>query len=87
MDIIKLARDEAHKRFEKSFSNNNQNQQSINPNIRAAIYLTVAKTGNQEAFGQLKSVISLNIQVFKRNYSSQMVLINLIKIFSILTLS
>ncbi len=56
MDIIKLARDEAHKRFEKSFSNNNQNQQSINPNIRAAIYLTVAKTGNQQIFDKIKSV-------------------------------
>jgi hypothetical protein len=50
-------RDEAHKRFEKLFSNNTQHHQSINPNIRAAIYLTVAQTGNQETFEQLKSVI------------------------------
>jgi len=49
-------RDEAHKRFEKLFTGNNQNHQSINPNIRSAIYLTVAKTGNQETFEQLKSV-------------------------------
>jgi hypothetical protein len=46
-------RDEAHKRFEKLFNNH----QSINPNIRAAIYLTVAKTGNQETFEQFRSVI------------------------------
>jgi len=53
-------RDEAHKRFEKLFNNNqNQNYQSINPNIRAAIYLAVAKTGNQETFEQFKSVIYL----------------------------
>jgi hypothetical protein len=48
-------RDEAHKRFEKLL--NNQNHQSINPNIRSGIYLTVAKTGNQQTFEQLKSVI------------------------------
>jgi aminopeptidase N len=42
-------RDEAHKRF--------YNHRLINPNIRAAIYLTLAKTGNQETFEQLKSVI------------------------------
>jgi len=52
-------RDEAHKRFEKLF--NNQTNQSMNPNIRAAIYLTVAKTGNQETFEKLKSVIKLRM--------------------------
>ncbi|CAF1004993.1 unnamed protein product [Adineta steineri] len=47
-------RDEAHKRFEQLFAGNNQNHQSINPNIRSAIYLTVAKTGNQDIFDKLK---------------------------------
>jgi hypothetical protein len=46
--------EEARRRFEKLF--NKQTQQTINPNIRAAIYLTVAQTGNQETFEQLKSV-------------------------------
>ncbi|CAF3572265.1 unnamed protein product [Rotaria sp. Silwood1] len=50
-------REEAHKRFEILLNKNNQHHhQSINPNIRAAIYLTVAKTGNQETFEQLKSL-------------------------------
>lgn len=49
-------RDEAHKRFKQLFTGNNQNHQSINPDIRSAIYLTVAQTGNQETFEQLKSV-------------------------------
>ena len=48
-------RDEAHKRFEKNFIQNSQ-YDLINPNIRAAIYLTVAKTGNQQTFDQIKSV-------------------------------
>ncbi len=47
--------DEAQKRFEKIFIDNNQ-QYLIDPNIRAAIYLTVAKKGNQQIFDQLKSV-------------------------------
>lgn len=46
--------EEAHKRFEKLIQN--PNNSSINPNVRAAIYLTVAKTGNQQTFEQLKSV-------------------------------
>jgi len=53
---------EAHKRFKKFFIKNNQ-QYLIDPNIRAAIYLTVVKTGNQETFDQLKSVI------FQENFS------------------
>ncbi|CAF4683115.1 unnamed protein product, partial [Rotaria magnacalcarata] len=40
-------REEAHKRFQSLLSSNNQDHQSINPNIRTAIYLTVAQTGNQ----------------------------------------
>ena len=47
-------RDEAHKRFEKYVQNPTQN--TINPNIRSAVYLTVAKTGNQEIFEKLKTV-------------------------------
>ncbi|CAF1131754.1 unnamed protein product [Adineta steineri] len=46
---------EAHKRFE-NFSMQNNDYHLINPNIRAAIYLTVAKTGNQQTFDQLKSL-------------------------------
>jgi hypothetical protein len=49
-------RDEAHKLFEKLLNDNDH--QSMNPNIRAAIYLTVAKTGNQQTFEQLQSVIT-----------------------------
>jgi len=68
--------DEAHKRFQKLLNDNNQYQNhSINSNIRAAIYLTVAKTGNQTTFEQLKLVIYFNK------------LINLINLFSILALS
>jgi aminopeptidase N len=48
-------RNEAHKRFEQ-ISNKNNHHHLINPNIRAAIYLTVAKTGNQQIFDQIKSV-------------------------------
>ncbi|CAF4523515.1 unnamed protein product [Rotaria sp. Silwood1] len=47
--------DEAHRRFEKIFIKNNQ-RNPIDPNIRAAVYLTVAKTGNQQIFDQLKSL-------------------------------
>ncbi|CAF3381776.1 unnamed protein product [Rotaria sp. Silwood1] len=47
--------DEAHRRFEKIFIENNQ-RNPIDPNIRAAVYLTVAKTGNQQIFDQLKSL-------------------------------
>jgi len=47
---------EAHKRFNNFFIKHNQ-QYLIDPNIRAAIYLTIAKTGNQQTFDQLKSVI------------------------------
>ena len=46
--------DEAHKRFEKLIEN--PNHSSINPNIRSTINLTVAKTGNQQTFEQLKTV-------------------------------
>ena len=46
---------EAHKRFEK-FSTQNNDHYLINPNTRAAIYLTVAKTGNRQIFNQLISV-------------------------------
>jgi tetratricopeptide (TPR) repeat protein len=49
--------DEAQKLFEKIL--NDDHQHAINPNTRAAIYLTVAKTGNQQTFEQLKSVIYL----------------------------
>lgn len=48
--------EEAHKRFEVLLSDDDQKSHSINPNIRTAIYLTVAKTGNQQTFEQLKSV-------------------------------
>jgi len=47
--------DEAYKRFEKFSIQNNQHY-LIDPNIRAAIYLTVAKTGNQQIFDRIKSV-------------------------------
>lgn len=49
---------EAQKRFEKLFANKDSkpDPETINPNIRAAVYLTVAKTGNQETFERLKSV-------------------------------
>ena len=47
--------DEARKRFEK-IMNDATDHQPVNPNIRAAIYLIVAKTGNQRTFEQLKSV-------------------------------
>jgi hypothetical protein len=46
---------EAQKRFENFFMNDNQHY-IIDANIRAAIYITVAKTGNQQTFDQLKSV-------------------------------
>ncbi|CAF2767718.1 unnamed protein product [Rotaria sp. Silwood2] len=46
---------EAHRRFEKSFIENGE-KNSFNPNIRAAVYLTVAKTGNQQTFDKLKSL-------------------------------
>ncbi|CAF1231329.1 unnamed protein product [Rotaria magnacalcarata] len=49
-------REEAHKRFQSLLSSNNQDHQSINPNIRTAIYLTVAQTGNQETFEQFKAL-------------------------------
>ncbi|CAF0767562.1 unnamed protein product [Rotaria sordida] len=47
--------DEAHRRFKKLFISNNQ-ENLIDPNIRPAVYLTVAKTGNQQIFDQLKSL-------------------------------
>ena len=50
--------DQARKRFEQYF---NQHQM-INPNIRSAIYLTVAKNGDQKTFEQLKSVRFRRIQ-------------------------
>jgi len=46
--------DEAKRRFERILLN--PNDHGINPNIRAAIYLTVAKRGNEKTFEQLKSV-------------------------------
>ncbi|CAF0921394.1 unnamed protein product [Adineta ricciae] len=46
---------EAQKRFEK-FSTQNNDHYLINPNTRAAIYLTVAKTGNRQIFNQLISL-------------------------------
>jgi hypothetical protein len=61
-------RDEAHKRFKILLNDSNQNHHSINANIRDAIYLTVAKTGNQETFEQLKSVRA-NFCVFLQKYS------------------
>jgi aminopeptidase N len=48
--------EEARKRFGNLFAGAQHNHQSINPNIRSAIYLTVAKTGNMETFEKLKSV-------------------------------
>jgi hypothetical protein len=57
---------EAHKRFKKFFILNNQHY-LINPNIRAAIYLTVAKTGNQQTFEQLKSVIIIFLLPIRLN--------------------
>jgi hypothetical protein len=51
--------DRAHKCFEKLFDNiHNENYQSINPNIRAGIYLIVVTTRNEETFEQLKWVIN-----------------------------
>lgn len=46
-------REEARKRFENLFTNN---RQAINPNIRSAVYLTVAQKGNIDTFEKLKSV-------------------------------
>jgi hypothetical protein len=48
-------RDEARRRFVRLFESET-NYRSINANIRAAIYLTVAKTGDQQTFEQLKTV-------------------------------
>ncbi|CAF5210862.1 unnamed protein product, partial [Rotaria magnacalcarata] len=47
-------RDEAAARFEKIFIGNNEDN-FMDPNIRGAVYLTVAKRGNQRTFDQLKS--------------------------------
>jgi hypothetical protein len=57
-------REEAHQRFERFFIQNNQ-YNLINPNIRAAIYLTVAKTGNQQTFEQIKSVNTSDLLVIR----------------------
>ncbi|CAF1256201.1 unnamed protein product [Adineta ricciae] len=46
-------REEARKRFENLFTTN---RQAINPNIRSAVYLTVAQTGNTDTFEKLKSL-------------------------------
>lgn len=46
--------DEAKRRFEKILLNSNDH--GINPNIRAAIYLTMAKRGNDTTYEQLRSV-------------------------------
>ncbi|CAF3083526.1 unnamed protein product [Rotaria socialis] len=48
-------RDEAAARFEKIFIHSNEDN-FMDPNIRGAVYLTVAKTGNQRTFDQLKSL-------------------------------
>ncbi|CAF1087773.1 unnamed protein product [Rotaria magnacalcarata] len=48
-------RDEAAARFEKIFIGNNEDN-FMDPNIRGAVYLTVAKRGNQRTFDQLKSL-------------------------------
>lgn len=47
--------EEARKRFEKLFVQNSD-ENLMDPNIRAAVYLSVAKLGNQQIFDQLKSV-------------------------------
>jgi aminopeptidase N len=49
--------DEAYRRFHHFVIQREQKNYSMNPNIRAAIYLTVAKTGDQQTFEQLKKVI------------------------------
>lgn len=46
---------EAHRRFE-IFVHAKNHSSFFDPNIRAAIYLTVAKTGDQRIFNQIKSV-------------------------------
>jgi len=46
--------DEAKRRFNKILLN--QNDHEINPNVRTAIYLTVAKRGDEKTFEQLKSL-------------------------------
>jgi hypothetical protein len=51
---------EAHKRFEKLLIDDDY-YQSIDANIRAAIYLIVAQTGNKETFEGLQSVIQENL--------------------------
>lgn len=50
--------DEAQRRFRiLSLDQQQQQQQApVNPNLRAAVYLTVAKTGDEQTFEQLKSV-------------------------------
>ena len=51
-------RDEAHRRFRVLSLDQQQQQQQppVNPNLRTAVYLTVAKTGDEQTFEQLKSV-------------------------------
>ncbi|UJR09355.1 hypothetical protein I4U23_013599 [Adineta vaga] len=46
-------REDARKRFDSLFTNNHS---PINPNIRVAIYVTVAKTGNMDTFEKLKTL-------------------------------
>lgn len=46
---------EAHRRFE-TFFHAKYHPDFLDPNIRAAIYLTVAKTGDRQIYDQLKSV-------------------------------
>ena len=46
---------EAHRRFQ-TFVHGRNNSFFPDPNIRTAVYLTVAKTGNEQIFDQLKSV-------------------------------
>lgn len=46
--------DEAKRRFERILRD--ANDHGINPNVRAAIYLSVAKRGDEKTFEQLKTV-------------------------------
>ena len=54
------------KRFRKYFIEKNR-QNLIDPNIRTVIYLTVAKTGDQRTFNQLRSVIDFEMNIFSMN--------------------
>lgn len=62
----KKTAEEAMKRFRKYFIEKNR-QNLIDPNIRTVIYLTVAKTGDQRTFNQLRSVIDFEMNIFSMN--------------------